>query len=136
MPIILDTYIFQSPYHKNLQRNTNERFLATAVDIHKDIGIILCSSGTTGLPKGVQLTHFNLIAAARLVVDVVRMFDRKPNDAVILGVIPWFHAFGCITLFGICLSNTKFVSLPKFQENLFLSCIEVSLIVIFRGKKS
>lgn len=114
----------------NFQHNTNEQFYATAVDLNNDIGIILCSSGTTGLPKGVQLTHFNLIAAGTMFIDVVKMFDRNVKDAIILGIIPWFHAFGCLTILGICISATNYVFLPKFEENLFLTCIEVSLFVI------
>lgn len=34
------------------------------VNIKEHVALVMCSSGTTGLPKGVQLTHFNLIAAA------------------------------------------------------------------------
>lgn len=36
------------------------------VDIHKHMAVILCSSGTTGLPKGVQITHFNLLASIEM----------------------------------------------------------------------
>ena len=35
-----------------------------AIDPREDVVAILCSSGTTGLPKGVQLTHFNVVASA------------------------------------------------------------------------
>lgn len=36
------------------------------VDINKHMAVILCSSGTTGLPKGVQITHANLLAAIEM----------------------------------------------------------------------
>lgn len=48
-----------------------------------------------------------------------------PRDQLcFLGVIPWFHAFGCLTLLGVACNGVKLVLLPKFEEGLFLSCIE------------
>uniref|UniRef100_A0A182QEY9 Luciferin 4-monooxygenase n=1 Tax=Anopheles farauti TaxID=69004 RepID=A0A182QEY9_9DIPT len=44
--------------------------------------------------------------------------------AVVLSVIPWFHAFGCLTLINVLCNKLKLISLPKFEEGLFLSCIE------------
>lgn len=46
------------------------------------------------------------------------------KDMVVLGIIPWFHAFGCLTLCGMSMSGIRTVLLPKFEEFLFLSCIE------------
>lgn len=41
-----------------------------------------------------------------------------------LGIIPWFHAFGCLTLFCQTLYGMKMVFLPMFEENLFLNTIQ------------
>lgn len=46
------------------------------------------------------------------------------ETGVMLGLIPWFHAFGNLTLFCQTLHGLRMVFLPKFEENLFLSCIE------------
>jgi long-chain acyl-CoA synthetase len=55
-----------------------------------DTAVILYTSGTTGKPKGAQLTHANLVINA----DVTkRLFSLTPED-VILGALPLFHAFG------------------------------------------
>lgn len=86
----------------------------------------MCSSGTTGLPKGVQLSHNNVIAAAATFISNKKAMNVDEEEAIILGIIPWFHAFGCLTIVGTCLSNTLLVSLPKFEEFLFLTIIEVS----------
>ncbi|XP_058058848.1 uncharacterized protein LOC131209735 [Anopheles bellator] len=91
----------------------------TNVDEH--VALILCSSGTTGLPKGVQLTQRNVMASVALLCDLKSSFEVP---LVVLSVIPWFHAFGCLTLINVLCNKLKLVSLPKFEEGLFLSCIE------------
>jgi len=50
------------------------------------------TSGTTGFPKGVMLTHFNVINNARMVGDVMGM---TPKDRLLVQV-PLFHCFGCV----------------------------------------
>ena len=56
----------------------------------EDTAVILYTSGTTGTPKGAQLTHANL---RRNVEVITRMLALGSND-VILGALPLFHAFG------------------------------------------
>ena len=50
------------------------------------------TSGTTGFPKGVMLTHYNVINNARMVGDVMGM---TPDDRLLIQV-PLFHCFGCV----------------------------------------
>lgn len=60
-----------------------------------DLATIIFSSGTTGDPKGVMLTHNNLIANVR---QMTQVFVLSANDRI-LGILPFFHAFG----FTVCL---------------------------------
>jgi acyl-[acyl-carrier-protein]-phospholipid O-acyltransferase / long-chain-fatty-acid--[acyl-carrier-protein] ligase len=54
------------------------------------VATIIFSSGSTGVPKGVMLSHANVLAN----IDAVnRLFRLQPND-VMLGVLPFFHSFG------------------------------------------
>ncbi len=53
---------------------------------------ILYTSGTTGTPKGAELTHSNLLRNCQVARD---MFDLG-SEAVTLGALPLFHAFGQI----------------------------------------
>lgn len=94
----------------------------------KAASIILCSSGTTGLPKGVQISQENLIVVTRFCKNtMLKMASVEHEEKVILGLIPWFHAFGLTTLIGILTGSSnkaRIVLLPKFEEGLYLSCVE------------
>lgn len=90
-------------------------------DKSNDVALIVCSSGTTGLPKGVQLTQSNIL----ITIDSQLEPTAIPLGEIhLLTVIPWFHAFGCLTLIATACMGTILVYLPKFEENKFLSAIE------------
>ena len=55
-----------------------------------DTAVVLYTSGTTGTPKGAELTHANLV---RNVEVCATLLDVGPDD-VILGALPLFHSFG------------------------------------------
>jgi long-chain acyl-CoA synthetase len=59
-----------------------------------DLAVLLYTSGTSGKPKGVMLTHGNLAANIRQTLGVVPV---QPDD-VMLGVLPQFHSFGLTVL--------------------------------------
>ncbi|EDX14173.1 4-coumarate--CoA ligase 1 [Drosophila simulans] len=96
-------------------------FTSPAANKDEDVSLIVCSSGTTGLPKGVQLTQMNLLATldSQIQPTLIPM-----EEITLLTVIPWFHAFGCLTLITTACRGARLVYLPKFEENLFLSAIE------------
>lgn len=55
-----------------------------------DVATVIFTSGSTGEPKGVELTHFNILANVEAIAQV---FPIRPSDRL-LGVLPFFHSFG------------------------------------------
>lgn len=94
-----------------------------AIDANKggqDLAGIYYTGGTTGYPKGVMLTHDNLVANA-LNVIVTLQYDR---DTHYLHAAPMFHlADGCSS-FGVTMQAGSHVFIPRFEAELFLRTIE------------
>jgi len=66
-----------------------------------DVATIIFSSGSTGEPKGVQLTHFNLDSNVEAAAQVIQC---GPGD-VMLGILPFFHSFGYMATLWLVLNN-------------------------------
>ncbi|XP_068898328.1 luciferin 4-monooxygenase-like [Tenebrio molitor] len=97
-------------------------FSPTKLDPKEDVALILTSSGTTGFPKSVQLTHASLRVTMLYSGDPY-FLDVNENERI-LSFLPFFHMFGIgITLAGI-LYGAKLVILEKFVPDRFLSLIQ------------
>ncbi|KAK4092731.1 hypothetical protein Purlil1_2656 [Purpureocillium lilacinum] len=86
-----------------------------SVDPKKDLAYLVYSSGTTGLPKGVMLSHYNVVANSHQ----SRRFDIKTLNWDIdaqIGVLPFFHIYGLGVVLNVTLiSGAKCVIMPKFD---------------------
>ncbi|MGO8730367.1 MAG: long-chain-fatty-acid--CoA ligase [Streptosporangiaceae bacterium] len=96
-----------------------------------DDAVILYTSGTTGQPKGAELTHANLTRNAEL--TAVTLIKAGPDD-VIMGCLPLFHVFGltCGLLATIC-SGSCLTLLPRFDPAKALEIIGRDKVTIFEG---
>jgi len=65
-----------------------------SIDPKEDIATFLYTGGTTGVPKAVMSTHYNLVANVYQTLEWV--VDRSPDD-VFIGALPYFHSFGMTT---------------------------------------
>jgi long-chain acyl-CoA synthetase len=95
-----------------------------------DTAVILYTSGTTGKPKGAELTHCNL----RRNVDVsVALFDLGVGD-VIFGGLPLFHSFGqTCTMNAAVRSGATVTLLPRFDPAKALEILERDRCTVFEG---
>lgn len=96
-----------------------------------DVALILYTSGTTAVPKGVPLTHRNLTANA--VQSTAWVFDIEPGKEVFLACLPLFHVFGCSLSMNLPLRIGALVHLvPKPEASLILDAFKrrVPTIVI------
>lgn len=65
----------------------------TAIGSKDDVAVIIYTSGTTGLPKGVMLSHFNLISNMKSADKISREFPVTVED-VYVSILPWSHVYG------------------------------------------
>ncbi|HLM05719.1 MAG TPA: 4-coumarate--CoA ligase family protein [Blastococcus sp.] len=91
------------------------------IDPADDLVTLPYSSGTTGLPKGVMLTHRNLVAN---VAQTRKLIDLQPEERII-AVLPFFHIYGLTVLMnqGLQWGGTV-VTLPRFDLEDFLRTIQ------------
>ncbi len=96
----------------------------------EDTAVILYTSGTTGRPKGAQLTHANLSRNA----EVTRQLFSLQTDDVVLGALPLFHAFGqTCALNASVLAGATLVMLPRFDAGKALAIMEHERVTVFEG---
>jgi acyl-CoA synthetase (AMP-forming)/AMP-acid ligase II len=92
-----------------------------AIDPARDLAALPYSSGTTGLPKGVELTHANLAANVR---QSQAALGFRADD-VVVGVAPFFHAIGLNLILPCSLrAGATVVTMPRFDLAGFLEVIQ------------
>src|SRR5689334_1275468 len=99
----------------------NGRAEQVAVNPLEDLVALPYSSGTTGLPKGVMLTHHNLVANLRQMEGLCYFYE---TDTLIC-VLPLFHIYGLVVVLNMGLySGATVVLMPRFDLESFLKAIQ------------
>ncbi|CAB3247030.1 unnamed protein product [Arctia plantaginis] len=94
----------------------------------EDIAFLPYSSGTTGLPKGVELPHKQMVVnCLQQDVNTIRQYDEttSTNQDVTLNILPLYHIYGLTVILLHKLSiGSKIVTVPKFQPNTFINVLK------------
>jgi acyl-CoA synthetase (AMP-forming)/AMP-acid ligase II len=91
------------------------------IDVREDLVALPYSSGTTGLPKGVMLTHYNLVG------NICQMEGMEPldRDDTLVGVLPFFHIYGMTVILNRGLhTGATIVTMPRFDLEQFLQIVQ------------
>jgi len=110
------------PYEEVLRRQMN-------INKH-DVCNIQYTSGTTGFPKGVMLTHYNVVNNGKAIGDCM---DLSTADRMMIQV-PMFHCFGMVLAMTASMTHGVTMSpIPAFSPRRGLECINKEKITCFHG---
>lgn len=91
------------------------------LDPAHDLIVLPYSSGTTGLPKGVMLTHHNLVAN----ICQIRDIEGFTEQDTLIGILPFFHIYGLTVIMGLALhKGATIVTMPRFELEQFLQIMQ------------
>lgn len=104
------------------------------IDPAEDVAAILYTSGTTGHPKGAQLTHANLLSNTASVREALGL---RPGVDRLLVVLPMFHSFAAtVGMLTPLLHGLSFVPVPRFDPGLVMTSIAATAATVFLGVPS
>ena len=111
-------------YYRSLVEDSGSRFNLAPVDAKNDIAVLPYSSGTTGLPKGVMLTHYTMIANISQLKHP-EIFSLHKDGTTIMGLLPFYHIYGMdVIMLSSLHAGSKLITLSKFSPDTFLSAIQ------------
>jgi acyl-CoA synthetase (AMP-forming)/AMP-acid ligase II len=102
--------------------DSKEKDPKVKIDVHETIAALPYSSGTTGLPKGVMLTHSNLVSNIK---QFLSLRNADESD-VIMSVLPFFHIYGMTVIVnGMMAVGATAVTLPQFEVEMYLKSCKI-----------
>jgi long-chain acyl-CoA synthetase len=100
-------------------------------DAQQDTAVILYTSGTTGQPKGAELTHANLYKNCTVAADDLGEISKEDR---LLGALPLFHSFGQTCTLNAGIHAQAMISMiPRFDPEKALEIIQRDKITLFQG---
>ncbi|MER2089139.1 MAG: AMP-binding protein [Sporosarcina sp.] len=101
-------------------------------DYDEDVALLQYTGGTTGPPKGVMLTHANLISNVKMCDEW--LYKCKKGEEVVMGILPFFHVYGMTTVLVLSvMQGNKMVLIPKFDFETALKSIDKQKPTLFPG---
>lgn len=116
---------------KSVER-ADDKELEISCDPEEDLALLQYTGGTTGFPKGVMLTHKNLVS--NTIMGIHWMYNCNEGEEVILGVLPFFHVYGMTAVMNLSIMQAyKMVLIPKFDIKMVLEAIKKHRVTLFPG---
>ncbi|WP_188206357.1 long-chain-fatty-acid--CoA ligase [Alkalibacillus aidingensis] len=98
----------------------------------EDLALLQYTGGTTGYPKGVMLTHYNLVSNTQMCQKW--LYKTEYAKEIVLGILPFFHVYGMTTVMNLSIMMAqKMILVPKFDVDSVLKAIEKERPTLFPG---
>lgn len=117
---------------KEILKQPARKLQAHTFDFEEDLALLQYTGGTTGSPKGVMLTHKNLVSNASMCN--AWLYKCRMGEEVVLGILPFFHVYGMTTVMILSVMQAqKMILLPKFDAETTLKTIQKQRPTLFPG---
>lgn len=122
-----DTHLWQT-----IMKTSEPSFQKVEINPKTDLALLQYTGGTTGHPKGVMLTHYNLVS--NLQMCETWLYHTKPGEETVLAVLPFFHVYGMTTVMNFAVKQaSKIILMPKFNAEDVLKVIDKQKPTLFPG---
>ncbi len=122
-----DTHVW-----KRVLESASVEYKAHDYNPKEDIALLQYTGGTTGFPKGVMLTHYNLVANCQMCEKW--LYKTKYGEEVVLGILPFFHVYGMTTVMNLSIMMAqKMILIPKLDIEGLLKTIDKQKPTLFPG---
>ncbi len=117
---------------KGLLRKSKMEAPSVDIDVDNDVASLPYTGGTSGIPKGVMLTHRNMVACRTQILSIWGPYLKQHH--VISALLPFYHIYGQIDIVGFGLSRgDTLVIFPRLNVDALLKAIETYKITVFYG---
>ncbi|MRH42921.1 AMP-binding protein [Aquibacillus halophilus] len=107
-------------------------FIEHVINPKEDLALLQYTGGTTGFPKGVMLTHYNLVSNVQMCK--AWLGKERESQETVLGILPFFHVYGMTTVMNYSVfTGAKMILVPKFDAEDLLKTIEKQRPSVFPG---
>ncbi|MCY8279789.1 long-chain-fatty-acid--CoA ligase LcfA, partial [Bacillus inaquosorum] len=119
-------------FASSMKQEKIELLTIPKIDPEHDIAVLQYTGGTTGAPKGVMLTHRNILANTEMCA--AWMYDVKEGAEKVLGIVPFFHVYGLTAVMNYSIKlGFEMILLPKFDPLDTLKIIDKQKPTLFPG---
>jgi long-chain acyl-CoA synthetase len=102
------------------------------INPNDDLALLQYTGGTTGFPKGVMLTHMNLVSNS--IMSVNWMYRCQKGQEKVIGILPFFHVYGMTAVMNLSIMQAyEMILLPKFDPETTLKTIQKEKPTLFPG---